>query len=72
MEETDAPPKRRKTGVNPRRKADFVEKVEEYTAEDMKLLGTFERPWVLNIDGYKEGGQKALDPVNGRTCHQCR
>lgn len=54
------------------RKSDFVARVEEYSPEDMNLLGSSETVWVLTIDGYTESGQKALDPVKGKTCHQCR
>lgn len=72
IENADAPPKMRKTGVSLTRKSEFVARIEEYGPEDMNLLGSSETVWVLIIDGYTEGGQKALDPVKGKTCHQCR
>ncbi|XP_051141080.1 uncharacterized protein LOC127258324 [Andrographis paniculata] len=48
------------------------EKPEIYTEEHQKLLGDSSSVWELYVDGYDEDGQRIYDPVNGKTCHQCR
>ncbi|KAL0536307.1 hypothetical protein IC582_025251 [Cucumis melo] len=45
---------------------------EIYTEEDAKLLGDCESDWVLGVDGYGQDGKRLYDPVNGKSCHQCR
>ncbi|EOA16721.1 hypothetical protein CARUB_v10004925mg [Capsella rubella] len=45
---------------------------EIYTDEHEKLLGSTERTWELFVDGYGKDGKRIYDPVNGKTCHQCR
>lgn len=47
-------------------------KPEVYTEEHEKLLGNTERSWTCFVDGYGEDGKRIYDPVNGKTCHQCR
>ncbi|KAK4394290.1 Cell division cycle-associated 7-like protein [Sesamum angolense] len=48
------------------------EKPEIYTEEHEKLLGDSKAVWTLLVDGYDEDGQRIYDPVEGKTCHQCR
>ncbi|KAL0448279.1 UNVERIFIED_CONTAM: Cell division cycle-associated 7-like protein [Sesamum latifolium] len=48
------------------------EKPEIYTDEHQKLLGDSKAVWTLWVDGYDEDGQRIYDPVEGKTCHQCR
>ncbi|GER49049.1 zinc-finger domain of monoamine-oxidase Arepressor R1 [Striga asiatica] len=48
------------------------ENPEIYTEEHKKLLGDSEHVWELYVDGYDEDGQRIYDPVNGKSCHQCR
>ncbi|XP_024005454.1 uncharacterized protein LOC18030639 isoform X2 [Eutrema salsugineum] len=48
------------------------ERPEIYTEEHEKLLGNTERSWELFVDGYAKNGKRIYDPVNGKTCHQCR
>lgn len=48
------------------------ENAEIYTEEHEKLLGDSEAVWDLYIDGYDEDGQRIYDPVEGKSCHQCR
>ncbi|XP_073128407.1 uncharacterized protein [Henckelia pumila] len=48
------------------------ENPEVYTEEDEKLLGDSVANWTLNVDGYDEDGQRIYDPVEGKSCHQCR
>ncbi|KAL0379290.1 UNVERIFIED_CONTAM: Cell division cycle-associated 7-like protein [Sesamum radiatum] len=48
------------------------EKPEIYTEEHEKLLGDSKAVWTLWVDGYDEDGQRIYDPVEGKTCHQCR
>ncbi|CAN0927771.1 Cell division cycle-associated 7-like protein, partial [Linum grandiflorum] len=45
---------------------------EVYTEEHDKLLGSCDEEWVLGVDGYSVDGKRLLDPVDGKTCHQCR
>ncbi|XP_010548388.1 PREDICTED: uncharacterized protein LOC104819826 [Tarenaya hassleriana] len=45
---------------------------EIYTEEHEKLLGNTERSWTFFVDGYGKDGKRIYDPVNGKTCHQCR
>ena len=47
-------------------------KPEVYTEEHEKLLGNTEMPWTFFVDGYRADGTRIYDPVNGKTCHQCR
>ena len=47
-------------------------KPEVYTEEHEKLLGSTERSWTLFVDGYGADGKRIYDPINGKTCHQCR
>ncbi|KAG6509020.1 uncharacterized protein LOC121982323 [Zingiber officinale] len=47
-------------------------KEEVYAVEHEKLLGTFETSWTLLVDGYGKDGRRIYDPINGKTCHQCR
>ncbi|KAL2903566.1 Cell division cycle-associated 7-like protein [Bienertia sinuspersici] len=65
-------PKEEKT----RRTRDIVleegAKPEFYTEEHEKLLGHTEMPWTFFVDGYRADGTRIYDPVNGKTCHQCR
>eukprot|EP00884_Botryococcus_braunii_P007179 jgi/Botrbrau1/16462/Bobra.0142s0057.1 len=44
---------------------------ERYTQEHVALLGNYEQPWELFVDGY-ENGVRVYDKVSGKTCHQCR
>ncbi|ESQ46291.1 hypothetical protein EUTSA_v10000497mg, partial [Eutrema salsugineum] len=46
-------------------------RLEVYTEEHEKLLGNTERSWTCFVDGYKDG-TRIYDPINGKTCHQCR
>ncbi|KAK9670433.1 hypothetical protein RND81_13G201700 [Saponaria officinalis] len=59
-----------------RRRRDIVlevgSKPEYYTEEHDKLLGNTEMPWTFFVDGYAADGRRIYDPVNGKTCHQCR
>lgn len=59
-----------------RRSKDIVleegSKPEVYTEEQEKLLGITEMPWTFFVDGYRADGTRIYDPVNGKTCHQCR
>ncbi|KAL0283072.1 UNVERIFIED_CONTAM: Cell division cycle-associated 7-like protein [Sesamum angustifolium] len=48
------------------------ENPEIYTEEHEKLLGDSKAVWTLLVDGYDEDGQRIYDPVEGKTCHQCR
>ncbi|KFK30339.1 hypothetical protein AALP_AA7G248900 [Arabis alpina] len=48
------------------------ERPEIYTEEHEQLLGNTERIWELFVDGYGKDGKRIYDPVNGKTCHQCR
>ncbi|CAA0833978.1 Zinc-finger domain of monoamine-oxidase A repressor R1 [Striga hermonthica] len=48
------------------------ENPEIYMEEHKKLLGDSENVWELYVDGYDEDGQRIYDPVNGKSCHQCR
>ncbi|KAK4417457.1 Cell division cycle-associated 7-like protein [Sesamum alatum] len=48
------------------------EKPEIYTEEHEKLLGDSKAVWTLWVDGYDEDGQRIYDPVEGKSCHQCR
>ncbi|KAF9600577.1 hypothetical protein IFM89_010063 [Coptis chinensis] len=45
---------------------------EIYTEEHEKLLGTCGLTWDLFVDGYTKDGVRIYDPINGKTCHQCR
>lgn len=45
---------------------------EVYTEEHDKLLGSTEMSWTLFVDGYGNDGKRIYDPINGKTCHQCR
>ncbi|XP_058069244.1 uncharacterized protein LOC131218613 isoform X2 [Magnolia sinica] len=45
---------------------------EIYTEEHDKLLGNCKLSWELFEDGYGADGKRMYDPVNGKTCHQCR
>ncbi|XP_047983134.1 cell division cycle-associated protein 7-like [Salvia hispanica] len=45
---------------------------EVYTEEHDKLLGSTEMSWTLFVDGYGKDGKRIYDPINGKTCHQCR
>lgn len=45
---------------------------EIYTEEHEKLLGSTELSWTLFVDGFGKDGNRIYDPVNGKTCHQCR
>lgn len=45
---------------------------EVYTEEHDKLLGSCEKSWDLFEDGYDADGKRIYDPINGKTCHQCR
>ncbi|XP_027076561.2 uncharacterized protein [Coffea arabica] len=45
---------------------------EVYTEEHEKLLGSTEMSWTLFVDGFGKDGKRIYDPVNGKTCHQCR
>lgn len=46
---------------------------EYYTEEHEKLLGSYEEEWELTLDGYNPDRKTRIyDPVNGKTCHQCR
>ncbi|KAM7262877.1 hypothetical protein ACFE04_000560 [Oxalis oulophora] len=47
-------------------------RLEVYTEEHEKLLGNTEREWTCFVDGYGKDGKRIYDPVNGKTCHQCR
>lgn len=47
-------------------------KLEIYTEEHEKLLGTTELSWTFFVDGYGNDGKRIYDPVKGKTCHQCR
>ncbi|XP_011039248.1 PREDICTED: uncharacterized protein LOC105135871 isoform X2 [Populus euphratica] len=47
-------------------------KPEIYTEEHEKLLGNTERSWTLFVDGCGKDGKRIYDPINGKTCHQCR
>lgn len=48
------------------------ERPEIYTEEHENLLGNTERSWELFVDGYGKDSKRIYDPVNGKTCHQCR
>ncbi|KAK6150662.1 hypothetical protein DH2020_015594 [Rehmannia glutinosa] len=48
------------------------EKPEIYTEAHEKLLGDSKAVWELLVDGYDEDGQRIYDPIEGKTCHQCR
>ncbi|KAI3450960.1 hypothetical protein Pfo_007625 [Paulownia fortunei] len=48
------------------------ENPEIYTEEHEKLLGDSKAVWTLFVDGYDEDRQRIYDPVEGKTCHQCR
>ncbi|KAL3135633.1 hypothetical protein ABBQ38_006114 [Trebouxia sp. C0009 RCD-2024] len=51
---------------------------EQYTQEDIALLGDYKEPWQvakcweLFVDGTDASGKRVYDKVNGMTCHQCR
>lgn len=45
---------------------------EVYTDKHEKLLGNAEKSWTLFVDGVGRDGKRIYDPVNGKTCHQCR
>ncbi|KAG6405885.1 hypothetical protein SASPL_133479 [Salvia splendens] len=45
---------------------------EVYSEEHDKLLGSTEMSWTLFVDGYGKDGKRIYDPINGKTCHQCR
>ncbi|XP_052197941.1 uncharacterized protein LOC127804891 [Diospyros lotus] len=45
---------------------------EVYTDEHEKLLGSTNMSWALFVDGYGQDGKRIYDPVQGKTCHQCR
>ncbi|CAN1343574.1 Protein MAK16 homolog [Linum perenne] len=47
-------------------------KREVYTEEYKMRLGGTERSWTLFVDGYGKDGRRIYDPINGKTCHQCR
>ncbi|KAL3525736.1 hypothetical protein ACH5RR_014108 [Cinchona calisaya] len=47
-------------------------KPEFYTEDHEKLLGSTEMSWTPFVDGYGTDGKRIYDPVNGKTCHQCR
>ncbi|KAK1363862.1 cell division cycle-associated protein 7 [Heracleum sosnowskyi] len=47
-------------------------KPEVYTEDQLKLLGCSNTSWTLFVDGYGKDGKRIYDPVNGKTCHQCR
>lgn len=48
------------------------ENPEIYAEEHEKLLGDSQAVWDLYSDGYDEDGQRIYDPVEGKSCHQCR
>ncbi|KAL7104667.1 hypothetical protein ACP275_08G260300 [Erythranthe tilingii] len=48
------------------------ENPEIYTDEHEKLLGDSNSVWDLCVDGYDEDGQRIYDPIEGKSCHQCR
>ncbi|DBB01870.1 hypothetical protein WJX77_007017 [Trebouxia sp. C0004] len=45
---------------------------EQYTQEDIALLGDYKEPWELFVDGTDATGKRVYDKLNGMTCHQCR
>ncbi|KAG6398485.1 hypothetical protein SASPL_139947 [Salvia splendens] len=45
---------------------------EVYTEEHDKMLGSAEMSWTLSVDGYGKDGKRIYDPLNGKSCHQCR
>lgn len=45
---------------------------EVYTSTHAQRLGSYAKPWELNIDGCDGYGEKIYDDVDGLTCHQCR
>lgn len=47
-------------------------KKEVYTVEHEKLLGTYETSWTLLVGEFGKDGRCIYDPINGKTCHQCR
>ncbi|XP_059293759.1 uncharacterized protein LOC132046932 [Lycium ferocissimum] len=47
-------------------------KPEIYTEEHEKLLGNTDLSWTFFVDGYGNDGKRIYDPINGKTCHQCR
>ncbi|KAI5672148.1 hypothetical protein M9H77_12512 [Catharanthus roseus] len=65
-------PKRDKVVANAEIHIVESSKPEVYTGEDVKLLGDSKTPWTLLADGYDNEGKRVYDPVNGKTCHQCR
>ncbi|KAL8047397.1 hypothetical protein ABFX02_08G239000 [Erythranthe guttata] len=48
------------------------ENPEIYTDQHEKLLGDSNSVWDLCVDGYDEDGQRIYDPIDGKSCHQCR
>jgi len=40
--------------------------------DHVRALGSWKMPWVVCKDGHDEKGEKIMDKVNGKTCHQCR
>ncbi|KAK9832095.1 hypothetical protein WJX81_006077 [Elliptochloris bilobata] len=49
-----------------------VTQEEVYTQEHVALLGSYQEPWTLFVDGYDVSGNRVYDKVSGQTCHQCR
>ncbi|WOH10053.1 hypothetical protein DCAR_0729514 [Daucus carota subsp. sativus] len=45
---------------------------EAYTEEQKKLLGCTNMSWTRCVDGYGKDGKRVYDPIEGRSCHQCR
>ncbi|KAL3700957.1 hypothetical protein R1sor_018979 [Riccia sorocarpa] len=45
---------------------------EAYTEEHINSLGSYTEEWTLFQDGYSADGVRIYDPVQGKTCHQCR
>lgn len=45
---------------------------EVYTEVHEQLLGDCKTNWTLYVDGYGQDGQRMYDPVEGKSCHQCR
>lgn len=59
-----------------RRKKEVYEVEEQgpevYSEEHEKLLGNTDKEWTLCVDGYGPNGSRIYDPINGKSCHQCR
>ncbi|KAA8536154.1 hypothetical protein F0562_028632 [Nyssa sinensis] len=47
-------------------------KPEIYTEDHAKLLGDCKTSWTLYVDGFDENRDRIYDPINGKSCHQCR